>query len=1189
MSTVPDHATSTRMPVVVSSETLPNGYVINYSYGASDVNGNPKLNSATGSDGRVLTFTWSVDDFIERIDLPDGSHLKYYYNSTTGSSAQQRSLSKVERITATSAVAWSESYLYEISSKPLALTGIVDALGNRITTYSYNVLGQVTATGKADGSETTLIDYGAVVSGATSIARTVTNAAGKPASYVFATTMVPAQLTVSGARLSSVSLAATTQTPASSSTNTYSGLSVASNTNPRNVVESYGYDTLGRRVATTRAVGTPIQRAESATWETFFDKPAQEVRPGLTTSYTYDTQGRLLTRSETDTTSHTVPYTTAGQARTWTYAWTALGKLHSVNGPKAPNGSGQDDITSYAYDTQNNLISETNALAQVTSYSNYDANGRPGRMVSPAGLITDFSYDSIGRLTSRTVKHPTDPALDAVTLFAYDLAGQLTSVTLPYTAAINFLYSDIGRLIAVVDGSGSRIDYSYNNMGQIVEEETSASDSTIRQTISRTYDDLGRLVTEVLGPNRTYLWEYDVNNNPTRIIDARNNATQFAFDALDRLTTDTDPLNNAAQTGFDDQDDPISRTDRNGVETTFVRNGFGEVIQETSSDRGVSIYWYDAAGDVIQSSDGRGQIVNFDRDMPGRLVAKRPVGLSAQDVTYVWDSSYVGRLASIADSSGTTAYSYDHRGNITAKALTIGGGFSGTVQYAYDLADRVVQMTYPSGKIIDYARDSLGRVSQVSLRDTIGATPVMLASSLAYEPFGPPKAFNYGNTLVFTQDWGDDRRLYGKFIKRADTSNIWARTYTFDNDDNILSITTPGAPTATISYIYDPKSRLTRATGDFGPVQQEDYGYDDNDNRLSLEQRDVALSTTPTTVVTSAITAGTNRLASTIAMQGGSSLVRTLTYNGRGDIASELRDSVAVTTSYDAYGRLTSYARAGTSPQSMLYSGSDERVEVTTDATPRRYVYDESGRLIGQYGATGTIHAEHIWLMPDTDEGGWEPLALLEPSTLSYVHGDHLGVPVLITDASGNTVNAMQAEPFGRRFYTASTSAPRTGLAFPGQIIDIADRHYNLYRDYDPTLGRYLQADPIGLDGGDNVYGYVGGNPVKFVDPNGLNPVSAAILACEVAPAACATIIAGIAYEGGKLVQACIDGGTAQNQISVLELAPKRKRSKRGPSIPCSSCGTPHGGVTGTTECKECDTKRKNGNPVKGENPRPLG
>jgi RHS repeat-associated protein len=89
------------------------------------------------------------------------------------------------------------------------------------------------------------------------------------------------------------------------------------------------------------------------------------------------------------------------------------------------------------------------------------------------------------------------------------------------------------------------------------------------------------------------------------------------------------------------------------------------------------------------------------------------------------------------------------------------------------------------------------------------------------------------------------------------------------------------------------------------------------------------------------------------------------------------------------------------------------------------------------------------------------------------------------THAPSATVVGL-SEPFGRRFRTASAAQPRTSIALPGQIIDIADRHYNMYRDYDPTLGRYLQADPIGLAGGDNVYGYVEGNPVNRIDPKGL-------------------------------------------------------------------------------------------------------
>ena len=155
----------------------------------------------------------------------------------------------------------------------------------------------------------------------------------------------------------------------------------------------------------------------------------------------------------------------------------------------------------------------------------------------------------------------------------------------------------------------------------------------------------------------------------------------------------------------------------------------------------------------------------------------------------------------------------------------------------------------------------------------------------------------------------------------------------------------------------------------------------------------------------------------------------------------------------------------------MLYSGTDERVQVAVGTTPRRFVYDESGRLIGEYGTGASdVKAEHVWLMPDADEGGYEPLALVGPATTSWVHGDHLGMPVMITSSAGSSVNDFQASPFGTR-YRAAKASPTTAIALPGQIIDVADRFYNRYRDYDPSIGRYLQADPIGLAGGDNVYG----------------------------------------------------------------------------------------------------------------------
>ena len=101
-----------------------------------------------------------------------------------------------------------------------------------------------------------------------------------------------------------------------------------------------------------------------------------------------------------------------------------------------------------------------------------------------------------------------------------------------------------------------------------------------------------------------------------------------------------------------------------------------------------------------------------------------------------------------------------------------------------------------------------------------------------------------------------------------------------------------------------------------------------------------------------------------------------------------------------------------------------------------------------------------------------------------FVHTDHLGAAATLTDAQANVAWAADRLPFGRvAINTAQLDMP---LRFPGQYYDDeSGLHYNYFRDYDPTTGRYIQSDPIGLAGGLNTYAYAGGNPLTRIDPTG--------------------------------------------------------------------------------------------------------
>jgi len=121
----------------------------------------------------------------------------------------------------------------------------------------------------------------------------------------------------------------------------------------------------------------------------------------------------------------------------------------------------------------------------------------------------------------------------------------------------------------------------------------------------------------------------------------------------------------------------------------------------------------------------------------------------------------------------------------------------------------------------------------------------------------------------------------------------------------------------------------------------------------------------------------------------------------------------------------------------------------------------------------------YVWL-------AGQPLALLTADGgIYYYHNDHLGTPQKLTDQSGNIVWSADYLPFGKADVTIETVT--NNLRFPGQYYDQeTGLHYNYHRYYDPSLGRYLRADPIGVKGGINLFSYVNNNSINRTDLFGL-------------------------------------------------------------------------------------------------------
>ncbi|QHB60299.1 type IV secretion protein Rhs [Ralstonia solanacearum] len=549
--------------------------------------------------------------------------------------------------------------------------------------------------------------------------------------------------------------------------------------------------------------------------------------------------------------------------------------------------------------------------------------------------------------------------------------------------------------------------------------------------------------------------------------------TQYAYDTVGNLTQQV--------------------TDPRSLVTAYTVDGLGNTTQQQSPDTGTTNATYDVAGNLTRRTDARGKTTTFSYDAVNRLTQASYASGTPTVLEYDGGTSPlpndIGKLTKVIDEAGSTRFRYNGFGNVVSKTQTTtanGVAKDQTIAYAYGTSGsstgHVVSATYPSGNVVGYSYSSAGRIAGLTLTTAHGS--VALLSNIQYQPFGKPAAWTWGNGTAYTRSFDLSGRLtqfpLGATSGTGATPNGLSRTVNYDAASRITAYThtdtsgSTGSSTATAAnqtFGYDDQDRLIS----YLPANSsQSYSYDANGNRTG--------QTIGGNSYTQTVDPASNRQTA--------STGPTATTNSY-DAAGNQTGDGTVTYSYSDRGRLASVTKNGTTT-SYLYNALGQRVVKSGTNVPSgatRYVYDEAGHLIGEYDQSGNALQETVYL-------GDTPVVTIKNATPYYIYADQIDTPRVITDTNNLMVWRWdQTDPFGATLpdeNPTSLGAFTYNPRFPGQVYDQeTGKHYNANRDYDPASGRYVQSDPIGLNGGQwSTYAYVAGNPINFVDPNGLTMYS---------------------------------------------------------------------------------------------------
>ncbi|MCW8998334.1 MAG: hypothetical protein OQK04_06425, partial [Kangiellaceae bacterium] len=840
-------------------------------------------------------------------------------------------------------------------------------------------------------------------------------------------------------------------------------------------VTDYDYDKYGILNKVTEARSTSQERVTEYTWNALLNKPLTIKKENLKHQFDYNARGLLSNHVTTELSGE-------GRSRATSYDYTyhtnGLIKTKVIDGPRVD----VSDITTIEYSSRGYVSKITNALGHTTLFSNHNIFGQPALITRPDGSINRYSYHPRGWLLKSELDIYGDKR---TTIYSYDKAGQLIKLTKPDASIFKFSYDSAHRLASVTNTDNESKVYTYDAASNLTQESIKhwvrkmeicgggggvipRSMDSIRgvpdlcevakfETVKaekKTYDALSRLTSIIqgIGEDSTQSGDthsshnnqivsrltYDKNNQPSTVSDGKGLVTEKYYDALGRVYKERDRNGKITQYWYGFNDRIIKVKDPRGLDTHYTYNGFGDLIKLESPDTGVTHFGYDSAGNLISKTDANGIISSFTYDAINRI-KNEVIGNISRSHSY--DSNRKGYLYRKTDEAGTHTFTFNAHGELVKRIESL-SGLTLTTEWKYNKAGKVSEIIHPNGMKVFNHFDSQGRLKQVASNGTT------VVKNIQYKPFGPVDYLQFGNNLA--RFYNRDNRYR---IKRIMSGSIINLAYTYDNNSNITQIDDSYIPAATRykAYTYDKIDRLS-STNDYG--EYHNYNYDANSNRLMKGNTSYTISGT------------SNRLLDYKTPQ-----VTSFSYDNNGNIT---RSGYSYFFYNDA-NRLSKYTKGAMSAE-YTYNSLGQRVVKSVKGNKTWFSYDIDGKLL--YERNGSTHKSYIYRNK-------ELVGLTINNVVYLVHADHQSRPQIVTDMNNNVKWEATNKAFDRQ--VRLNLIGDLNIGFPGQYYDAEkDSWYNYFRDYDPRIGRYLQSDPIGLNGGINTYSYVQSNPVNYADPLGL-------------------------------------------------------------------------------------------------------